>query len=84
MVRTRRKLLRDSALLGTTLGFASQARWAQAADGKEGGLQARIEAWQLMTSTASDYRVQATIAVRDGGRPMLNRTWDETIRREGT
>ena len=52
--------------------------------GREGGLQARIEAWQLMTSTVTDYRLQASITVSDGGRPMLSRSWDETIPRDGT
>jgi hypothetical protein len=52
--------------------------------GRQGGVQARIEAWQLMTSTATDYRLQASIAVSDGGRPMLARSWDETIPRDGT
>ncbi|MFO1038637.1 MAG: CocE/NonD family hydrolase [Geminicoccaceae bacterium] len=52
--------------------------------GREGGLQARIETWQLMTSTKTDYRIQASITVSDGGRPMLSRTWDETIPRDGT
>ena len=39
--------------------------------GREGRVQARIEAWQLMTSTVTDYRLQASITVSDGGRPML-------------
>jgi uncharacterized protein len=52
--------------------------------GREGGLQARIEAWQLMTASETDFRLQASITVSDGGRPVLSRSWDETIPRDGT
>ena len=52
--------------------------------GREGGMQARIEAWQLMTSTVTDYRLRASITVSDGGRPKLSRSWDEIIPRDGT
>ncbi|MFO1050225.1 MAG: CocE/NonD family hydrolase [Geminicoccaceae bacterium] len=51
--------------------------------GREGSVQARIEAWQLMTATLREFRLQASIAVSDGGRPMLHRVWDESIPRDG-
>jgi hypothetical protein len=47
-------------------------------------VQARIEASQLKTATEADDRLQASIQVSNGGRPMLSRSWDETIPRDGT
>jgi predicted acyl esterase len=51
--------------------------------GREGQLDARIEAWQKMTCDETHFVVEAGLEVFDGGARLYSRQWNRRIARDG-
>jgi hypothetical protein len=51
--------------------------------GREGALDVRIEARQLMTCDAEHFHIEARLEATEDGRPVFARSWREAIPRDG-
>ena len=51
--------------------------------GREGQLDARIEARQKMTCDETHFIIEASLEVSDGGKPVHSRVWNARIPRDG-
>jgi putative CocE/NonD family hydrolase len=51
--------------------------------GREGGNQVRIEVSQVMTCDEHNFHVEAKLDAQEDGQPVLSRSWNETIPRDG-
>jgi hypothetical protein len=51
--------------------------------GREGELDVRIDAYQLMTCDETHFQIHARLDASEEGVPVYSRTWLERIRRDG-